>query len=377
MGLTFPVMAHPALSRQKIRRPVNFQRCQGADPLRPGNGQGPVRSQIRGSLRPRLRQGIYPGQGLPGRFFRTFRCRFFQFRTPEAVAVNEPDEFQPGEQLEKFQPVIGLGNGVLGRKIDRRIDADGSQIIGKIGFFLVRFQFFPQFGPDGRVLQMLVDPVQGAEFQQQVRSRFRSHSGYAGDIVGGIPHQGFQIDDVNGVEAVLRTEFFRVIEGGRGLAGLGNNQLHVHMVIDELQTVPVAGDHHAVPVLLRADPAHGSNHVVGLPTLTFVNGNIHGRQDLLHHRHLHDQFLRHGVPGGLVAVILQVPEGGGVHVKGHADSLRLLLPLHFFQNIQEAVNGVGVQAIPGGQGSDPEIRPVDDAVPIQNHQLHTFLHFAP
>lgn len=100
MGLTFPVMAHPALSRQKIRRPVNFQRCQGADPLRPGNGQRPVRSQIHGSLRPRLRQGIYRGRALPGRFFRTFRCRFFQFRTPEAVAVNEPDEFQPGEQLE-------------------------------------------------------------------------------------------------------------------------------------------------------------------------------------------------------------------------------------------------------------------------------------
>ena len=80
---------------------------------------------------------------------------------------------------------------------------------------------------------------------------------------------------------------------------------------------------------------------------------------------------------GLIAVVFQMPEGGAVEVKGDADGLRLFLLLHLFQNIQKAVDGVGVQSIPGGQGSDSEIGPVDDTVSVQNQQLHTFLHLAP
>ena len=66
-----------------------------------------------------------------------------------------------------------------------------------------------------------------------------------------------------------------------------------------------------------------------------------------------------------------------MEVKGHAHRLGLLLLLHPFQNVEESVNGVGVQSVPGGQGLDAEIGAVNDTVAVQNQQLHTFLHFAP
>ena len=66
-----------------------------------------------------------------------------------------------------------------------------------------------------------------------------------------------------------------------------------------------------------------------------------------------------------------------MEVEGNTDRIRLLFFLHFLQNVQKSIDGMGVQAIPGGQRSYAKIGPVDDRVAIQNHQFHTFLHFAP
>ena len=38
---------------------------------------------------------------------------------------------------------------------------------------------------------------------------------------------------------------------------------------------------------------------------------------------------------------------------------------------------MGVESIPGGQGLYAEVGPVDDAIAVQDHQFHTFLHFTP
>ena len=63
-----------------------------------------------------------------------------------------------------------------------------------------------------------------------------------------VPHQGLQVDHVDGGEAVLLPEGgLRGHILGGGLPHAGGHQLHHGVVGDELEGVLVAGDHHAVP----------------------------------------------------------------------------------------------------------------------------------
>ena len=147
--------------------------------------------------------------------------------------------------------------------------------------------------------------------------------------------------------------------------------------IDELQGVPVAGDDDALPPVVGADLAHSADNIISLPALTFVDGDIHSPEHVLHDGHLLGQFLRHAMPVGLIAVVFQVTEGWAMKVKSHGNSLRLLFLLHPFQNVQETVNGMGIKPLPGGKGLHTKIGTVNNTVAVQDQQLHTFLHLAP
>ena len=151
----------------------------------------------------------------------------------------------------------------------------------------------------------------------------------------------------------------------------------MNIVIDKLQAVPVSRNDDALPAVSGTDLPHRSDHIVRFPALAGVDGDIHGPEHILHHRHLLGKLFRHTVAGGLIPVKLFVPEGGAVEVKGHAHRVGLLFLFHPLQDVQKAVNGIGIQAVPGRQGLYAEKRPVDDAVPVQDHQLHTLLHLVP
>ena len=73
----------------------------------------------------------------------------------------------------------------------------------------------------------------------------------------------------------------------------------------------------------------------------------------------------------------KVDLGGNDELTILGNGLGLLFLLHPLQNVQEAVDGMGVKPLPVGQGLDAEIGTVNDAVAVQNQQLHTFLHLAP
>ena len=136
------------------------------------------------------------------------------------------------------------------------------------------------------------------------------------------------------------------------------------ILIDQLQTVPITGNHDTLPPIIGADLADSTDHIVRLPALALINGNIHCPQNVLHQRHLHCQFFGHSMPGRLVAIVAQMPESGPMEIEGHTNRIRLFLLLHPFQNIQETVDGIGINAFPGGQRPDTEISPVDDTVAV-------------
>ena len=278
---------------------LGFHRRQGADALRPGKTHTAVPCKVHGAAVHIAGHILPPGKGL----HLPLRLGSVRRRAPQTVFVDQPHKFQFLEQLVQLRPVIGLNNGVLRHKIDGGFRPDGGQVEGKIGVFLPRFQLLPKLGADGGVVQMGINPVQAAKFSQQLLGGLGANTRHPRDIVGGIPHEGFQVDELFRLEAVFLPEFFLVEQRGRGLPRLGDHQLDMDIFVDQLEGIPVAGDDHTLPVLPGADFAHGADDVIGFPALAFVNGNVHRPQDVLHNGHLLRQFLGHGMTGGLVAVV--------------------------------------------------------------------------
>ena len=65
-----------------------------------------------------------------------------------------------------------------------------------------------------------------------------------------------------------------------------------------------------------------------------------------------------------------------MQVEGDAEGVGLLLGAHPLQNVQKPEDRVRVEAVRRGQQTDPEEGPVNDGIPVQNHQLHaSFLLF--
>ena len=97
---------------------------------------------------------------------------------------------------------------------------------------------------------MGIHSIQTAEFRQQLLGGLGSDTADAGNIVGGIPHQGFQVNQLLRLKTVFLPEPFLGIQGRRGLARLGNYQLDVDIFVNQLQRIPVAGDDNALPSLI-------------------------------------------------------------------------------------------------------------------------------
>ena len=205
---------------------------QNAHALLPGQAQAAVPGKIEGAFRHISGHGVHPGQGFG--LFRLNLADFLQLRTPETVFVDQPDKLQSLEQLIKLGTVIRLDDGIHGGKVNGCLRADSSQVIGKIGLFLIVHQLFPELGPDGFVVNVFIYPIQAAKFRQQLLGGLGANARHTGDIVGGIAHEGLQVDELFGLEAILFLEQFSSIKGRRGLAGLGDHQLYMDVFIDQL-----------------------------------------------------------------------------------------------------------------------------------------------
>ena len=175
---------------------------------------------------------------------------------------------------------------------------------------------------------------------------------------------------VDGVKTVIGGEGRRCHILGGGLPHAGGHQLHHGVVGNELQAVLVAGDHHAVPAVRLALAGDGADQVVGLPALLLITGNVQGVQHLFQHRHLDPELLRHGLAGGLVGLRGLMAEGWSVDVEGDAQRVRRLLPLQSKERGEKSEDGVGVKPVPCGERTDAVIGPIQDAVAVDDHELH-------
>ena len=155
----------------------------------------------------------------------------------------------------------------------------------------------------------------------------------AGNIVRGIPHQSFHVDELCGRHLVLPFHILRVIVVDLRAAPAGLGDADFDVLVRQLQQVPVTGDNGHLDALLLAALGHGAQNVVRLITRHRQNRHAHGCKHLLHQRHLLVELLGHGLARALVGFVHLMAEGGLLQVKGHRQVVRFLLLENFKHDI--------------------------------------------
>ena len=249
--------------------------------------------------------------------------------------------------------------------VDGGVPANGAQIVAQKGVVPGLLQFGLHGGLDVQLLQVVVEILQAAKLLDKLPGALGANARHPGDAVGGIPLDGLQVDHLAGSDAVLLLDLLHIVEGDLGLAELGGGQPHRGGVRHQLQAVPVPGGDEALAALPLAGGGQGAQDVVGLPPLAGDNAVAQVSEQLLQHRQLLGQFLRHALAVCLVPGVGLVAEGGGLAVKGDGHPAGGGLVQQLFQHGEKAVNAVGKVPGLGGEQLDAVKGPVQNAVAVQ------------
>ena len=218
-------------------------------------------------------------------------------------------------------------------------------------------------------LQMGIDAVHGPVVSDQLSRGLLSHLGHARHIVGGIAHQGFDLDKLKRGDPVALQDLGRaeIVDGGLALAGAGDPD--ADPVSRDLQKVPVPGDQDDVHVPGLSLSGQGPQDIVGLEAGLLADRDPHSREHLFDQRDLLAQLLGHGAPGPLVFGIGLVAEGRRVDVKGDRQIVRLFRVQLTEEDIQKAVDSARMDPFGIGQVGHSVKSSVQDAVPVDQHQF--------
>ena len=255
--------------------------------------------------------------------------------------------------------------GPLGR-LDGGVGADGTQSVAELCVLPAGLQIGPLPRLDEGVIQMGVYLLQAAEMLDQGQGSLFTDALHPGDVVGRIPHQALDVDQLPGLQTVLGLDGGLVHHPGLTVAPAGGGQQHGGVIAHQLQVVPVTGGQIAGFLALVAGGGQSAQDVVGLPALGGHQLVAQKGQQLLEQGHLGGQLLGHTVAVGLVAVVHLVAEGRGGQVKGNGHLVRLIVLGQGEQDIHKAIDGIGVLPVLGGQNLDPKKGTVRNAVAINN-----------
>ncbi len=266
--------------------------------------------------------------------------------------------------------VARLHPRVLRREVNRRVAANGRQIIGQHRHIAPFRQLTQSRRLEGERVQVFVNLRQRPAAPHQIERRFFTDARHAGDVVGSVAHQRLEVDDSDGFKAVFPVKAFGRHFAGRRLPHAGRHQLDAHLVGDELQAVAVACDDNGFPPGLGRFFRHSADKIVGFPPGQLAAGDAQSVQRFFEQRQLRGQLVGHPLALRLVARVLLVPEGRLPAVKGDAQRVGRFIGQQLEQNVEKPVYGVGRRAVRGGQRLHAVKGAVYQAVAVEHHQLH-------
>ena len=108
--------------------------------------------------------------------------------------------------------------------------ADRAEPAAEVGAFFALDEFFADTGLDVNCVDVGINIVETAEALHQIERAFFTDARNAGDVVAGIPLNGFYLDELNGFDAVGFENLFLIIDHRFRLALLGGKHTHCHTV---------------------------------------------------------------------------------------------------------------------------------------------------
>ena len=278
----------------------------------------------------------------------------------QTPALHKLMHFQISQQLCGRSRVTLFAEVVLRVCVNGGVPADGTQHMGELSILPVSQQVLPLFRFDRLVFNVGVDIFQTAEFLDKGERRLFPDAFDTGNVVGGIPHQALDLNELGRLDAVFLAD--GILVHGEGF--LVGSQKNGCGAVHQLQAVPVAGCQQCSAACLFTGSGESAQDVVCFPAgLADLNKPQVGQQ-FFQYRHLLGQFLGHAVAGGLVSVVGSMAEGGGFFIPRNGNGIRLLGRQQIQQNILEAVNGIGITAVLCGKHLDAEKCPVHQAVAV-------------
>ena len=254
----------PGLLRRHARGQHIHLKLDFPKPPRHGQGHAGGRHvQGHGPALPCLQEsgdGFRRRQGFLGKFFLRFPFRggggrragqhFFQ-PARHAVQLVFAQRGQPFRHAGYVEGSKIEGNG--------RSGPDGGQILAEPGQVGVVPHLFPQLALAFAAVGQHV--FQGAVFVQQLQRGFFAHAWNAGDVVAGVAHQALPVGHLFGGDA----EIFLHARGvkKRALRDALAGEEHPGVFAHQLQSVPVAGQQHAVQAAFPAFQAQRAQNIVG------------------------------------------------------------------------------------------------------------------
>ena len=291
--------------------------------------------------------------------------------------IRHPLHIKPAEHIFKLQLLEELvGRScvrvpVTGRfqiKVNVRVDVNGRQRFAELRLLPVLLQVFAGAGRFylGRMPVCIFD---AAIILYDLRGRLLAHPRHAGNVVRGIAHQCFHIDEFFRRDAVAFFHFRRIVILHFSPALLRLRDADLHMFRGKLQRIPVTGDDGDVHPLLLTQVRDRPQQIVRLQAFFLDDLDIHGFQDFLDHRHLLPQLLGHRLSRSFVIRKHLVPERGRMYVKRHRQIFRLFFIQNLKHNIQESVYRIRVKPFRIRQIRHAVKRAVQDTVSVYQYDF--------
>ena len=220
---------------------------------------------------------------------------------------------------------------------------------------------------------MIQDIFHGPVLGDQLQSCFGPHSRHSGDIVAGIPHQPFEIDDLPRFQAlVFFSKGFFIIDSDIGDSLFGEKDLDI--VFDQLELIPVPGNDLDLDIF-RCSAGKGPDDVIGLVIVHFQGGDPHGLEQLHGKGKLFLQFWRCGFALPFIRRKFFRTECFAGFVKSHQHIVGLDFLEQFQEHIAKAIHRAGVDPFLIGQGRQCKESPVDQAAAVDQKEF--FVHDTP
>ena len=234
--------------------------------------------------------------------------------------------------------------------------------MGEVGFLLSLTELFIDRGSVLSGVKLLVNGIQRAELRDELEGGLLTDAGDAGDVIRAVAHEGLDVHELVGADAVFlhKGSLVSIHRGGIPC------QQYVDARRDELKGVTVTRED-VRAAFLGGCLGHSGQRTEDIVGLIALHGeDIHAQHlgKRTGHRHLGAKLIGHGVATGLVFVVELMTKGRCLEIVGNGGIVGIEILDLTGQDVDQAVESVGGKAILVGQETDTVEGTVEDAVAV-------------